>query len=219
MKRFFKILVSFIIFCLFIIFSLSFYVKNSTKKYIIEGDYSKIKNYDCIVVLGAGIWGNTPSPMLRDRLDTAIDLYKSGVAPKIIMSGDHAQDNHDEVNVMKNYAVASGVPSEDIFMDHAGFSTYDSMYRAKYIFGAKKVVIVTQEYHLYRAMYISERLGMETIGVSAAKNSYTGQEMRDLREILARDKDFIKCIFKPKSEYMGKEISLNDSGDITNDKD
>ena len=105
--------------------------------------------YDCILVLGAGVNEDEPSDMLRDRLDTAIELYNTGIAPKILMSGDHGCEDYDEVNVMKNYAIAKGVPSEDIFMDHAGFSTYESLYRAKAVFGAERVVVVSQKYHLY----------------------------------------------------------------------
>ena len=218
MKKLIKFLFMFIIFCLFIIFMPNLYVKNSIRNKIIEEKYNDIKDYDCILVLGAGVWKNGPSPILKDRLDKAIELYKMGVAPKIIMSGDHGTEEYDEVNSMKKYAIDNGVPSEDIFMDHAGFSTYDSMYRAKYVFGAKKMVIVTQEYHIYRALYISHNLNIDVIGIPAEKINYSGQESRELREILARDKDFVKCLYKPKSKYLGDEISLSDSGDITNDK-
>ena len=104
-------------------------------------------------------------------------------------------------------------------MDHAGFSSYESIYRAKEIFEAKKIVIVTQKYHLYRSLYIANKLGIEAYGVSADLRKYIGQSYREVREILARDKDFVKCIFKPKSTYMGEVIPVNGDGDITNDKD
>ena len=104
--------------------------------------------------------------MLRDRLDEGIALYKAGCAPKILMSGDHGSEYYNEVSVMKNYAIKQGVPSEDIFLDHAGFSTYESMYRARAIFGAEKVVIVTQKYHLTRAVYNAKNLGMDAYGVA-----------------------------------------------------
>ena len=122
-----------------IILGINLYVKSSTKNQIIENnDYSNLKDIDCIVVLGAGIWGDKPSPMLEDRLLQAIDLYQNNVSSKIIMSGDHGKQDYDEVNTMKNFAIDKGVPSESIFMDHAGFSSYESIYRAKEIFGAKK---------------------------------------------------------------------------------
>lgn len=178
-----------------------------------------IKKYDAILVLGAGIWDNEPSPMLADRLDAAISAYNHGYANKIIMSGDHGKDTYDEVNVMKKYAIEKGVPSEDIFMDHAGFSTYDSIYRAKYIFKANSLIIVTQKYHLYRSLYISDCLKIEAIGIPANPRKYMGAFFREIREVLARDKDFFKCIIKPKSTYLGEEIPVNGDGNITNDRD
>ena len=156
--------------------------------------------------------------MLEDRLLEGIKLYENNVSSKIIMSGDHGKEDYDEVNIMKNYAIEKGVPSENIFMDHAGFSTYESIYRAKEIFKAKRIVIVTQEYHLYRALYIANKLGLEAYGVGADPRQYVGATYRELREILARDKDFIKCIFKPKPTYLGETIPVSGNGDITNDK-
>ena len=202
-----------------IILGINLYVKSSTKNQIIENnDYSNLKDIDCIVVLGAGIWGDKPSPMLEDRLLQAIDLYQNNVSSKIIMSGDHGKQDYDEVNTMKNFAIDKGVPSESIFMDHAGFSSSESIYRAKEIFGAKKIVIVTQKYHLYRALYIANQLGIEAYGVGADPRQYVGATYRELREILARNKDFIKCIFKPEPTYLGDTIPVSGNGDITNDE-
>lgn len=134
------------------------------------------------------------------------------------MSGDHGREDYDEVNLMKNYAIEKGTPSEDIFMDHAGFSTYETMYRAKEIFKAKKVVIVTQNYHMYRALYDAKKLGLDAYGVCSDPRQYVGATYREIREILARDKDFVKCIFKPKPTYLGDEVPVSGNGDITNDK-
>ena len=119
---------------------------------------------------------------------------------------------------MKTYAVEKGINSSDIFMDHAGFSTYDSIYRLKEIFEVDKVVIVTQEYHLYRALYIAKNLGIEAYGVSSNLRDYPGQLKREVREILARDKDLVKVIFKPQSTYVGEVIPVTGDGNITNDK-
>lgn len=201
-----------------IILGINLYVKMSTNKQIInENEYEKLSDVDCIIILGAGIWGDKPSPMLEDRLLEGIKLYQSNVSDKIIMSGDHGSEEYDEVNTMKNYAIEKGIPSKNIFMDHAGFSTYESIYRARDIFNAKKVVIVTQKYHLYRALYIANQLGIEAYGVGADPRQYVGATYRELREILARDKDFIKCIFKPEPTYLGETIPVNGNGDITND--
>lgn len=198
---------------------INFFVIAKTKNKILTEEQAKeLEDVDCILILGAGIWGENPSPMLEDRLLQGIALYQNGVSNKIIMSGDHGKENYDEVNVMKRFAIEKGVKSKDIFMDHAGFSTYESMYRAKDIFKAKKILIVTQKYHIYRAIYVAEQLGLEAYGVNSDPRTYAGQAMRDLREILARDKDWLKCIIKPKPTYLGDTIPVSGNGDITNDK-
>lgn len=202
---------------IFIIF-INFYVINSTKNNILEKKkISEKENFDCILILGAGIWGNNPSPMLEDRLIQGISLYKEGIAPKIIMSGDHGKEEYNEVQVMKDYAIKEGVPSEDIFMDHAGFSSYDSIYRAKEIFGAKKILIITQQYHLYRALHIAKKLELEAYGVASNLREYPNQLFREIREIFARNKDFVKCYFKPEPTFLGEKIPITENGDITND--
>lgn len=218
MKKMFKYLVCLIVISVLVVFGIDLYVVFSTKDRIVN-EYSDLNDIDCILVLGAGVYDGKPSPMLKDRLDTAVMLFNEGVSEKIIMSGDHMSESHDEVNVMKTYAVEEGINSSDVFMDHAGISTYDSIYRAKNIFKAKRIVIVTQEYHLYRALYIAESLGLKSYGVSADTVRYSGQFTRDIREVLARDKDFVKTIFKPKSKYLGEVIPVSADGNITNDKD
>jgi SanA protein len=218
MKKLLKYVIIAIIIITIIVLGINLYVRISTNKQIIkENDYTALSDVDCIIILGAGIWEDKPSPMLEDRLLEGIKLYQNSVSDKIIMSGDHGRREYDEVNIMKNYAIEKGIPSENIFMDHAGFSTYESIYRAKDIFEAKKVVIVTQEYHLYRALYIANQLGLEAYGVGADPRQYVGATYRELREILARDKDFIKCIFKPEPTYLGDTIPVSGNGDITND--
>lgn len=200
------------------VFMVNWFVKLSTKDKIIE-NYSNIKDVDAILILGCQVKPDgSLSLMLKDRLDKGIELYKNGVAPKVIVSGDHGREDYDEVNAMKKYMIQNEVPSEDIFMDHAGFNTYDSMYRAKNIFNVNKCVVVTQKYHLYRSVYIGNALGMETYGVPAQNIKYVGQLGRDIREVLARDKDVVKCIFKPQATYMGDTIPVSNNGDITNDK-
>ncbi len=139
-------------------------------------------------------------------------------APKLLMSGDHGRKDYDEVNSMKKYAMEQGIPDEDIFMDHAGFSTYESMYRARDVFAAKRILIVTQSYHLSRAVYIARKLGLEAYGVPSDLQSYTRQFIYDTREILARDKDFIFTVLKPEPTYLGDIIPISGSGALTNDK-
>ena len=195
-----------------------FIVVNKAKNSIVTLDEAaELSVVDCAVILGAGVRNGKPTAMLRDRLLVGIELYKSGAAKKLIMSGDHGNTDYDEVNTMKSFAVENGVPDSDIFMDHAGFSTYETVYRAKEIFEADSVIIVSQEYHLYRALYIAEKLGVKAVGVSADLTTYRGQTKRALREILARDKDFFKCVFKPKPTYLGDKIPVSGNGNLTND--
>ena len=220
MKRILKYVLIIVIIIVVIGILINLYVKLSTKNQIIgENECEKLSDIDCIIILGAGIWGDKPSPMLEDRLLEGIKLYQNNVSNKIIMSGDHGRKEYNEVKIMKDYAIEKGRPSENIFMDHAGFSSYESIYRAKEIFGANKIVIVTQKYHLYRALYIANQLGIEAYGVGADPRQYVGATYRELREILARNKDFVKCIFKPEPTYLGDTIPVSGNGDITNDKD
>lgn len=176
--------------------------------------------YDAILVLGAGIRGNKPSPMLEDRLKTAYELYQKGYSDKIIVSGDHTKDDYDEVNVMKTYLINEfDIPSQDVYMDHAGISTYDSMFRLKSVFEAKKVIVVTQKYHLYRALYLGDKLDLDVVGVSADLRTYRGQAKREVREFLARIKDYFKGLILPDARYESKAIPIStNDGDVTNDK-
>ena len=194
-------------------------VKLSTGKQIISSEEAaKLEDVDCILVLGCFVKDDgRPSDMLHDRLTRGVELYDLGAAPKLLMSGDHGREEYDEVAAMKQFAIDAGIPSEDVFMDHAGFSTYESIYRAKEIFQADKILIVTQEYHLYRAIYIADQLGVEAYGVSSDYHTYVGQFMRDFREMLARVKDCATCIFKPEPTYLGEAIPIFGDGNITND--
>lgn len=203
-----------------LILGINLYMKMTVSDNIITVEEAADIDADCIIVLGAGVrTDGTPSWMLEDRLIIGEQLYRAGASDKLLMSGDHGRKEYDEVNTMKDYVVDKGVPSEDVFMDHAGFETYDSMYRAKEIFGAKKVVIVTQKYHLYRAMYIAESMGMEAYGVSADLRNYSKKQYyRIVREWFARIKSFGKCAIGAEPTYLGEQIDLKGSGDVTNDK-
>ena len=190
-----------------------------TRDRILEEDKAKLRDADCILVLGAGVRDDgSPSHMLTDRLIVGIRLYENGAAPKLLMSGDHGREDYDEVNTMKAYAVSSGIPGEDVFMDHAGFSTYESLIRARDVFGVKRVIIVTQEYHLYRALWLAEELGMEAVGVSADLRTYIGQSVRETREVLARCKDFVIGMIQPDPTYRGSFIDIHGDGGVTDDR-
>lgn len=194
-------------------------VKSVTKPRILSVEQAKqLEDVDCIIVLGCQVREDgSLSDMLHDRLWRSVQLYEEGVSDRLLMSGDHGREDYNEVGAMKQYAINRGVPSEAVFMDHAGFSTYETMYRAKEVFKARKVVIVTQGYHLYRALYIAEKLGLEAYGVASDLQSYVGQSKRDVREVAARCKDFVKCIFKPEPTYLGELIPIFGDGNQTND--
>lgn len=213
-----------VLFCLGItgvlaVFGLSSFVKNRTADKIVNETEAVKLDADCILVLGCGVREDgTPSLMLRDRLETGAALYEAGAAPKLLMSGDHGRKEYDEVNLMKEYVMEKDIPSADIFMDHAGFSTYESMYRARDIFCAEKVIIVSQRYHLSRALYVAEKLGLEAYGVPAKEVEYRGQAYREFREMLARAKDFCTAVVQPQPKYLGEKIPISGNGDLTNDK-
>jgi vancomycin permeability regulator SanA len=172
---------------------------------------------ECILVLGAGVRGTSPSPMLLDRLNQGITLYESKASDRLLMSGDHGQSDYDEVNVMKRIAVEAGIPSSHVFMDHAGFSTYESLIRARDVFGVKRLIIVSQKEHLYRALMIADELGLVAIGVAAEEIPYGGQWARDVRESIARIKDLVLTPFEPQPTYLGPLIPISGDGDQTND--
>ena len=163
------------------------HVKKSTADQILSPEEAAtLTDVDCILVLGCYVHDSgRPSDMLADRLRRGIELYQSGAAPKLLMSGDHGQKDYNEVKAMKLEAMDEGIPSEDIFMDHAGFSTYESIFRARDVFAADKIIIVTQEYHLYRALHVANALGVEAYGVAADYHTYVGHSIMLRRSLLA----------------------------------
>ncbi len=204
---------------LLLLLGISGHIRSVTEERIISAEAAaELADVDCVLVLGCLVHDDgSLSEMLEDRLVTGVAAYQLGVAPKLLFSGDHGQTEYNEVGAMKQYAIAAGVDSADIFMDHAGFSTYESVYRAKEIFGVERMVIVTQEYHLYRALYLAETLGIEAYGVAADRHIYRGQFVREIREVLARCKDFVMSVWQPLPQYLGEAIPISGSGDLTND--
>jgi len=195
------------------------YVQRSGSQYIIGP--GEIPKADAIIVLGAYVFpSGTVSTMLNDRLTEAYELYDEGKADKIVVSGDHGRKDYDEVNAMKKFLMDKGIPAEDVFMDHAGFNTYESIYRARDIFQTKKVIIVTQGYHLMRAVFIARELGLEAYGVPSDLQDY-GKVMTPylLREVAARNKDFFTAKFlKPQPTFLGETIPVTGDGRATDDK-
>ena len=208
MKKICKYIIVILIVLILIPIIINFYVILSTRNMIVDKDNSLLTNIDYIVILGAGIRRNKPSPMLEDRLKIGISLYKEGISNKILITGDHENDDYDEVSVMKNYLIEHNIPEEDIVLDNYGISTYDSVYRLKEVYKAKKIVIVSQKYHLYRAIYLAKTLNLESYGIEANLRTYRGQSYREVREVLARNKDFIKGIIKPEAVYTAFNYNL-----------
>lgn len=196
---------------------INIYMVSSVDEYILTMDEVGEYDFDCVMVMGAGIWGTQPSPMLQERLDFGNEVYFTGCTERILMTGDHAREEYDEVNIMKDCAIEAGVPADNVFMDHAGLSTYESMYRARDVFQVEKMVIVTQKYHLYRAVYDARKLGIDAYGVAADKMQYGFYN--NMREWLARVKDFIYCIVQPEPTYLGEAIPISASGSLTDDKE
>ena len=197
------------------------YMYEFSSRYFMTVEEASNNNFDCVLVLGAGVWGDGPSHLLEERLNKGVEVYNTGCTNRILMTGDHGREEYDEVNVMKNFAVEKGAVAEEVFMDHAGFSTYESMYRAKEVFQVKKVLIVTQKYHLYRAVYNARKLGLDAYGVAADGQynfSLPVRAYNNFRESLARCKDFVWCIIKPEPTYLGEAIPISSSGVLTDDK-
>ncbi len=179
------------------------------------------EKYDAVIILGSKVYSDSVvSGILRDRLLVGYEVYRNGNADKIIVSGDHGREDYDEVVAMKRFLIEQGVPREDIYMDHAGFDTYDSLYRAKNIFCVESAVVVTQEYHLYRAVYIGRSLGLDILGVSSDLSNYSRMGYNLVREFFARNKAFLDTdIFRRKAKILGEKISIfENNGLVTEDE-
>jgi SanA protein len=174
-------------------------------------DATKIPTADVVLVLGARVYTNgNLSPILKDRVDTAMELYRAGKAKKFLVSGDHGRKNYDEVNTVKQYLLeVEKIPAEDVFLDHAGFDTYDSIYRARDIFQIKKIIVPTQNFHLPRAVYIGNKLGIETYGISADKHIFANEKYNEFREVFARVKTWMSVFFHAKPKFLGTAIPVN----------
>ena len=216
-KRVLRAISALIILAVALPLTMNYVVMATTQSRIITPTEAAKLDADAILVLGARVWGNgQPSGILKDRINTGVDLYEAGASDRLLMSGDHGQDDYDEVNAMKDYAIERGVDPDVIFMDHAGFSTYESLYRARDVFQIKTVVIVSQQYHLYRALYIARALGLDAYGVSCDTRDYNSYLLFDFRETLARCKDFLYSIFQPLPTYLGDVIPITGDGSTTN---
>jgi vancomycin permeability regulator SanA len=193
-------------------FVINRYVARVGSEYIIN-TIEGLPRCEAVLLLGAGVRddGNM-SAILSDRAKTTLEVYRSKKARKILISGDHGRKGYDEVNVVKTYLLKKGVPGEDIFTDHAGFSTYDSIYRAGEIFRVKSLIIVTQRFHLPRALYIADKSGLKAYGHPADKRDYMMIDYFETREIAARLKAFLDVHFNARSKFLGDIIPITGDG-------
>lgn len=200
------------------VWGINTYVTSAASPYIVS--VQDAPQAEAILVLGARVYSDgSVSRILNDRLETALELKEANKSDRFIVSGDHGQVEYDEVNTMRRFLEDRRVEPQRIFMDHAGFSTYESMYRARDIFQAKKVLIVTQQYHLARAVYTARQLGLDAYGVPSDKQQYEGMPRYASREWLARAKDFLYVhVLKPEPTYLGEPIPVSGDGRLTADQ-
>ncbi len=192
------------------------FVKSKTEN-LIYHSVNDVPREKVVIIFGAGIRGNKPSKYLKDRLDKGIDLYFSGKVDQILLSGDNGEDEHDELTVMKLYCREHSVDTTKIFLDYAGFDTYSTMYRAKHIFNIKSAILVSQEYHLNRAIYIGNKLGVKSVGLSADTGTYHNYNYVRFRECFSIFKAAIDVARGREPHFLGGEIDIDGVSNYTKD--
>lgn len=202
-----------------IIINLIFYLKswiNWQTQPFIKNTITELPSAEVVIVPGAFVWQNKIiSDIFQDRLETAIKLYKTGKVNKILISGDHGKNNYDEVNTAKNYLLEKGIKSEDIFLDHAGFDTYDTLYRAREIFQISSAIVVTQKFHMPRVIYIGKKLNLNIFGYPADLRVYRNATKNAAREYLACVKAYFNIIINSKPKFLGPTIPITGTGQLS----
>lgn len=212
-KKILFVLISISFSVVYFVLSADYIVKVEGQKHYCSLDFSQ---KDAVLVLGARVYENgNLSDVFRDRAEVAVGFYEAGRVRKILVSGDHGTEEYDEVNAAKDFLLSKGVKPEDIFLDHAGFDTYDSVYRAKEVFGVESMVIATQDFHLPRALYIADKLDLEVCGAGSDLHKYRTESQMEFREIFARNKAWLNLFLKSKPKYLGEEISIYGDGRAT----
>ncbi len=216
MKKYFKKLIYLTISGLIFVFLVNFYIKSKTNSSIYDA-INKVPKTEVAIIFGAGINGDQPSKYLKDRLDAGILLYKFKKINKILLSGDNGNDQHDELTVMKKYCFVHGVDTTKIYIDYAGFDSYSTMYRAKNIFKIDRAILVSQKYHLNRAVFLGNKLGVKSIGFSANVGEYKGYKYVCFREYFSTFKSVIDVIRNRKPKFLGNEINISGTCNYTKD--
>jgi SanA protein len=194
-------------------------ITQAAKDYIVQS-VEDAPHAEVAIVLGARVWvDGTPMDMLGDRLETGVRLYEQGKVDKILLSGEHYKVPYNQVDVMLKYVLERGVPERDVFTDNAGLTTYDTMYRAREVFQVESALIVTQDFHLSRAVYTARQMGLEAIGVVADLMTYRDEAPNAAREILARVNAILELHFThPAPAELGPPLPITGDGRESRDR-
>jgi SanA protein len=213
-KRHFKKILILGIIGLIVILITNYDVNSKTESFIFDSQETMPKT-TVGIIFGAGINGDQPSKYLKDRLDAGISLYKNHTIQKILLSGDNGRDEHDELTVMKIYCYKNGVDTTKIYIDYAGFDSYSTMYRAKHLFKIDTAILVSQKYHLARAVYLGNSLGVKSYGFVADVGEYRGHRYVKTREYLSVFKSVVDVFRDREPRFMGDEVNINGLSNYT----
>ena len=202
------------ILCMAIIIVTNYNIKNKTYRDIFSS-LNETPKTKVAIILGAGIRNNKPSKYLKDRLDAGISLYQNHKVEKILLSGDNGRDEYDELTVMKLYCYEHGVDTTKIYIDYAGFDSYSTLYRAKHIFKVDTAILVSQDYHLNRCVYLGNALGIKSYGFNANTGVYRGYKYYSLREKLSITKSTFDVLRNRKPKYLGTPVNINGPSNYT----
>lgn len=215
LKYFMISIFTIIFFIVTILWSINYYVLSfSNDHYYYNIDWLDEK-FIWLVFWASVIWNKTPSEILKDRLKVAQKAYEEWKIKKIIVSGDNSTITYNEPQVMKNYLISIWVKADDIYMDHAWFDTYSSLYRARDIFWAEELILFTQDFHLKRAMYLANRLWLQAYWIETNLQKYYRENYYDFREFFARIKAFLNVdIFNRKPKFLWDRVYIIDDLEV-----
>jgi len=197
---------------------INLHINSTTEEYIYH-DPQKIPESYTALVLGAAVYrSGRPSGVLTDRLEKAIELYKKNIIKRILVSGDHGKKYYDEVNNMEKFLLSRGIPKKNLFLDHAGFNTYNSIERAKEIFQVRDMIIVTQEFHQPRSVYIARKKGIKAFGYIADERDYPKILFFRVREYFARIKSYFEVMLNLEAKFYGPEIPITGDSGLSRDQ-
>jgi SanA protein len=203
-----------IFFLLILVLGVNLFVKYNVRNVLFK-NAEKVPACKVGIVFGAGVHGNIPSNYLRDRLDASIELYKNKKVQKLLLSGDNGRDAYNEIIVMKTYCVQNGVDSAHIYLDYAGFDTYSTLFRAKHIFNIQEAILISQKYHLARAVFIGQNLGIKSIGFVAKQGNYSKIRRYTIREYAATVKSVFDVFTHRTPQFLGEKVDIDGVSNFT----